>query len=58
MYSSLLSNNNNVSSGISDENMEISDSDSVLFDVFRALNTKIWPKLQKVAKTMKIHRCS
>ena len=58
MYSSLLSNNNNVSSGISDENMEISDSDSVLFDVFRALNTKIWPKLQKVAKTMKIHRCN
>ena len=41
-YSSLLSDNNNESEEISDdENMEISDGDSVLC----VLNTKVWPKL-------------
>ena len=41
-YSSLLSDNNNESTRISDdENMEISDDDSVLC----VLNTKVWPKL-------------
>ena len=50
-YSSLLSDNKNESSGISDgENMEISDGDSVLFDVCRALNTKVRPKLQEGSK--------
>ena len=50
-YSSILSDNNNKSSTISDdENMEISDGDSLLFDVYRVLNTKVWPKLQEGTK--------
>ena len=41
-YSSLLSDNNNASSGINDdEKMEISGSDSVLFDFCRVLNTRL-----------------
>ena len=49
-YSSLLSDSNK-SSGISDfENMEISDDTSMLFDVCRVLNTKVWPKLQEGSK--------
>ena len=41
----LLSDNNNESSGISDdESMEISDGGSVLFDVCHVLNTNVWPK--------------
>ena len=47
-YSSLLSDNNNERLRISnDENMEISDGDSVLFDVCCVLNMKLWPKLQE-----------
>ena len=39
-------NNDNESLGISDdENMEISDSDSMLSDVCHVLNTKVWPNL-------------
>ena len=50
-YSSILSDNNNKSSTISDdETMEISDGDSLLFDVYRVLNTKVWPKLQEGTK--------
>ena len=50
-YSSILSDNNNESSGISDdENMEISDGDSMLFDVCCILNTKVWLKLQEGRK--------
>ena len=50
-YSRILSDNNNESSGISDdENMEINDGDSVLFDICRVLNTKVWPKLQEGRK--------
>ena len=50
-YSSLLSDNNNESLGIcDDENMKISDSDSVLLDVSLALNTNVWPKLQEGSK--------
>ena len=30
--------------------MEISDGDSVLFDVCRVLNTKVWPKLHEGSK--------
>ena len=45
-YSSILSDNNNESSGISDdENIEISDGHPALFDVCRVLNTKVWSKL-------------
>ena len=40
-YSSLLSDNNNESSGVSDdENMEISDGDLVLFDFFLCIEHK------------------
>ena len=50
-YSSLLSDNNNESVGVSDdENMEISDGDSVLFHVCCVLNTKVWPKLLEGSK--------
>ena len=50
-YSSLLSDNNNENSGINDDkNMEIRDDDSVLFDVCRVLNTKVWLKLQEGSK--------
>ena len=50
-YSSIISDNNIKSSGISDdENLEISDGDSVLFDVCHVLNTKVWPKLQEGRK--------
>ena len=50
-YLSLLSDINNETSGVSDnENMEISDRDSVLFDVFCVLNTKVWPKLKEGSK--------
>ena len=50
-YSSLLSDNNNESLGIcDDENMEISDGDSVLFEVSLVLNTNVWPKLQEGSK--------
>ena len=57
--SSLLSDNNNESLRISDdENMEISDSDSVLFDVCRVLNTKVWAKLQEGSKDDEIYHCN
>ena len=50
-YSSLISDNNNESSGISDdENMEIKDDDSALFYVCCVLNTKVWHKLQEGSK--------
>ena len=50
-YSSILSDNNNESSGINDdENMEISDGDSTLFDVCCVLNTNVWPKLPEGKK--------
>ena len=50
-YSSLLSDSNNENSGINDDkNMEIRDDDSVIFDVCRVLNTKVWLKLQEGSK--------
>ena len=46
MYSSVLSDDNNESSGIGvDENMEITDGDFMLYDVCCVLNKKVWPKL-------------
>ena len=54
-YSSLPSDDNNESSGISDdENMEISDGDSMLFYVCQRFGLNY----RKVAKMMKIYRCS
>ena len=47
-YSSLLDNNNENSGVSDDENMEVSDGDSVLFHVYRVLYTKFWPKLQQL----------
>ena len=53
-YSSLLDNNNENSGVSDDENMEVSDGDSVLFHVYRVLYTKFWPKLQQLNSVKKL----
>ena len=53
-YSSLLDNNNENSGVSDDENMEVSDGDSVLFHAYRVLYTKFWPKLQQLNSVKKL----